>query len=132
MVDLNRYYSAGMNNTLLIKNISGVSYASPYVKIFEKTLIDRWYLGDFLSADYTFVSSFDAYNKEIIKSTIVATVDLAKIIIYSRLSTRTELIDLDAVVNESYVDVFIKLKKEKLQGLDVTYRVEYFNNPNPL
>lgn len=132
MFNIAKYITSGLQNTLLLKNNSGFSYGGPWKGISDNTLIDRWHVGDFTSAEYTISVDFDTNNKEILKCLVVGSVDKAKINVYSRLSTNIDLVEVRAIVNDSYVDVFASPKSAKLQGSKLIFTAKYFKGQNSI
>lgn len=132
MFDISKYFTGGRQNSLLVKNNSGFTFNGPWIGIYQDTLLDRWYIGDFSSAEYTISIDYDTSSKEILKCLVVGTIDKAKLNVYSRLSTNTELVEIYAVVNDSYVDVIVKPKSNKLDGSKAIFTANYFHNQSPL
>ena len=132
MFNIAKFISAGLQNSMLLKNNSGFSFSGPWKGIYNETLLDRWHVGDFNSAEYTISIDYDNSNKEILKCLVVGTPDRAKINVYSRLSTNIELVEVSAIVNESYVDVLVTPKTDKLQGSKMIFTAKYFHNQNQL
>ena len=67
MFNITQYLKSGLQNTLLVRNNSGFSYAGPWKQVYVNTQLDRFHLGDFSSADYTVSADLDTNNKEIVK-----------------------------------------------------------------
>ncbi len=130
MFNIAKYITSGLQNTLLIKNNSGFSYGGPWKGITDNTLVDRWHVGDFVSAEYTISAEYDTDNREILKCLVVASASRAKLNVYSRLSTNTELVEIRAVVNDSYIDIFASPKSTKLQGSKLIFTAKYFTSQN--
>ena len=132
MFNLLTYLAQGLQNTVLMKNNSGFSYNGPFVRVEEETEIDRWYLGDFVNADYTISVDLDQENKEIVKCTITATVDNANLIVYSRNYTNKSLINLRVLVNDSYVSLLATPAFPKAAGSKIIFTKQLFQNQTPL
>lgn len=135
MFDITKYFTNGLKNTIMVRNNSGMSYKGPWILLYENTLLDRWHVGDFLAADYTIVTDFDNNNREIVKLSITATLDLASVQIYSRNNTGRDLIDITATVNNSYVDVLISPSiddSSSIEGAKVYFNANYYHSSNPL
>jgi hypothetical protein len=131
MFNANEVFSRGSNNTVQINN-TGFSYNNSWQQIYEKTLIERWYLGDFSGADYTITVDLNANNKEIVKCLVVATVDDASLVVYARNNTNIDLVELSAIVNETYLELYISPKDVKVNGAKFFYTGNYFVNQTPL
>ena len=127
MFNIAKFISAGIQNSLLLKNNTGFSFNGPWKSVYQDSVMDRWHVGDFTSAEYTISVEYDSKNREIIKCLVVGGVDQAKINVYSRLATNKPIVDIDAVVNDSYVDVRISPKSDKLQGVKMIFTAKYFH-----
>jgi len=136
MIDFNKFFTKGLGKSVLLKNNGAVSHNGPWKQVYADTLLDRFYLGDFCSAEYTISIDLDNNNKEIIKALVVASLDEAKVMVYSRVNTNRSIVDIDATVNSSYVDVIINpaitAATPDNNGAKVIYTVNYFQNQNPL
>ena len=69
-MNIANFFLKGLNKTLKLINGTNFSYAGPWVTVHPNTVIDSWYVGDFMSADYTISIDKDSNTKEIIKCTI--------------------------------------------------------------
>lgn len=136
MFNIANYLSDGLKNTLLFRNNSGMSYNGPWKQVYTDTLLDRWHVGDFSTAEYTISADLDTNNKEIIKVLVTATVNDANIVVYARNNTTRNLIDVSATVNSSYVDIILNpaavVGAGSNDGVKVIYFAQYFQNQNPL
>lgn len=132
MFNLLTYLAQGLQNTILVKGNSGFSYNGPFVRIEEETEIDRWYLGDFISADYTISIDLDQENKELVKCSITATVDDANLIVYSRNYTNKSLVNLRVLVNNSYVSLLATPAFPKAAGSKIIFTKQLFQTQTPL
>jgi hypothetical protein len=132
MFNIAKFFTNGLQNTILVKNNTGMSYNGPWKQVYDNTLIDRWHIGDLGSAEYTIFADLNTNNKEILKCLLIATVDDASVVIYARNSTGTELIDLKAFVNDSYVEIYASPKQESLRGSKIIFTAQYFQNQNLL
>ena len=100
-MDFTRYFLRGLKGTLRFNNGVNLSYKGPWVEIFPNTVIDEFYVGDFMSAEYTICVDAGSINKEIIKCLVVAGPSSASITIYGRTSLQNDMITLSATVNDS-------------------------------
>lgn len=132
MFNLLTYLAQGLQNTILLKNNSGFSHNGPFVRVEEETEIDRWYLGDFVSADYTISIDLDQENKELVKCSITATVENANLIVYSRNYTNKSLIDLRVLVNNSYVSLLATPAFSTASGSKLIFTKQLFHSQTPL
>lgn len=132
MFNLLSFLSQGLQNTILVKNNSGLSYNGPYIQVDEEIEIDRWYLGDFVSAEYTLSADLDQQNKEITKCLITATIDEANISIYGKSYTNKSLINYRVIVNDSYVSLLATPAFPKAAGAKIIFTKQMFHNQTPL
>ena len=103
MLNFAKFFFRGIKNTLRVQNGVNFSYKGPWKTVISDTVIDEWYIGDFMAAEYTIVVDVGNTRKEMIKCLLVAGVDRADITIYGRTSLNESLIDLQATVNQSKV-----------------------------
>jgi hypothetical protein len=137
MIDITRYITTGLQNTLLFKNTTGTSHNGPWKQVYSDTLLDRWHVGEFSSVEYTISADFDVDNKEIIKVLVTASRDRASIVIYARNNTLNDILTITATVNDSYVDVVLNPVIDAGVGTNFTsakviYTAHYFHTQTPL
>lgn len=136
MQNLKKYLTDGLKNTLLFRNNTGVSHNGPWKQVYANTLLDRWHVGEFSSVEYTISADLDPDNKEIIKVLVTATDNLASVVVYARNNTLRELISINPVVNNSYVDIILSPAVTDPVGLNngvkVIYTAHYFHTQTPL
>jgi len=136
MQNLKNYLTQGLKNTILFKNNSGVSHKGPWKQVIGTTLLDRWHIGDFSTVEYTISADYDMSNKEIRKALVTATKDRASVVVFSRNSTLTDIIDISVTVNDSYVDLSVTPiinaeAQQNFTGAKVIYTGQYFHTLNP-
>lgn len=136
MQNLTQFLTQGLKNTVLFRNNSGTSHRGPWKQIIGTTLLDRWHIGDFSTVEYTISADYDMSNKEIIKALVTATKDRASVVVFSRNSTITDLIDINVTVNDSFVDVNITPiidgeANNDFTGTKVIFTGQYFHTLNP-
>ena len=124
------FFSRGVNNTLLFKNGGQFLYKGPWTSIFTNTEIDRWYVGDFASAVYNITVELDSNKKETLQVMVVARPDEANFAIFGRASIDDELVNVSAVVNDSYVSVRLSAKISSFEGAKAIYNVSYSGSIN--
>ena len=128
MFKLDKFFSKGLKDSVLLTG--SMSHNGPWKQAYADTLIDRFHVSDFSSAEYTISADYDKDNKEIIKVLVTASVDDASVIIYARNNLGTNLIDVSATVNQSYVDIIVKPTTSK-EGSKIIYTAQYYQNQNP-
>lgn len=98
-----QYFLTGLKGTLRFNNGKQLSYKGPWVSVLPDTVIDEFYVGDFMAAEYTICVDAGNVDKEVLKCLVVAGPDSAKLTIYGRTSIDQDLITLVATVNTSKV-----------------------------
>lgn len=122
------YFAKGLKDTLLLKNNGGISHNGPWTSLNENTLLDRWHVNDFSSVEYTICADLNTQNKEIVKILVTATANDAHLVEYARNTTSTEIITIDALVNNSYVDIVCNPSISKTSGAKIIFTANYFQN----
>ena len=128
MFKLDKFFSKGLKDSVLLTG--SMSHNGPWKQAYADTLIDRFHVSDFSSAENTISADYDKDNKEIIKVLVTASVDDASVIIYARNNLGTNLIDVSATVNQSYVDIIVNPTTSK-EGSKIIYTAQYYQNQNP-
>lgn len=105
MTALTNYFAAGPAGTISLRPGSNLSYKGEYLRVYDNTEIDKWFVGDFSSANYFITVEFDSNNKETLQVLVVARPGHASLTVYGRTSIDAELITVDAVVNNSWVSL---------------------------
>lgn len=140
MFNITKFFGMGANGSLLAKNNAAVSHDGPWKQAYPNTVIDRWHVGDFSSAEYTISADLNMSNREIIKCLVVANVQTASIIVYARNNLGNDLLNVSVDVNNSYVEVSINPIEVTVNnevtftsaGAKAIYTVQYFCNQQPL
>lgn len=102
-MNFSKFFARGLNSTLRLLNGFNFSYKGPWVTVAQNTVVDTWYVGDFMSADYTISVDNSTGKKEIIKCLLVASPENASLTIYGRTDLNVDLVELTASVNNSKV-----------------------------
>ena len=129
-MNISTFFLKGLNKTLKLINGTNFSYAGPWVgaKSGKATIIDTWYVGDFMSADYTIAVDQQSNIKEIIKCLVVASPEVASVTVYGRTDINGPLVDITATVNNSKVSVIITPAEDS----KVIYSANYYQTLNPI
>lgn len=127
----------GLKSTLRVINGVNFSYKGPWVQVYPNTVIDEWYVGDFMSAEYTISVDYDTFTKEIIKCLVVAAPSTAQITVYGRSNLGDNLIDLTATVNNSKVSLIASPATSQdgstvFQGSKLIFSANYYYTQNEL
>ena len=133
MFDIKNFFTQGIKNTVLKRNNGGFSHNGPWQLVNkEQTLIDRIHIGEISTAEYTISVDLNNDNKEILKVLVTGTLNRASLVVYSRCATNDKLVDVAAVVNDSYVDIYLTPTSDSAIGSKFIYTADYFYNQNPL
>jgi len=132
MFNINNYFTKGLRNTLLQKPGINMSVKGPWVQVYNGEPIDRWYVGDFVSAEYTISVDLDQTNREIIKCLLVAGPEDASVVVYGRIATANQLVTVDAQVNGSYAELILAPKDSAANGCKVSFSATYYEAHNPI
>jgi hypothetical protein len=126
-MDIAKYFKKGLRGTILLVN-SHFSYGSTW-KAVETTLpLDRWYQGDFSSAEYTINIELGRDKKEIIKCLLTASPNEASVVVYGRSSTTTDLVNVTAQVTNSYVELILSPKSDATKSCKASFAATYFKS----
>ena len=131
MTIFDNYYQSGLNDSILMKNNGKVSHNGPWGAVYENTVVERLHLGDFCAADFTIVVDLNTENKELIKCTLISTIDNASLVVYSRNSTTADLVNLSARVNDSFAELLISPAIPRAEGAKYIYTADLFQTQNP-
>jgi hypothetical protein len=109
MLTFAKFFFRGIKNTLRLQNGVNFAYKGPWTAVFSNTVLDEWYVGDFMAAEYTVVVDVGNFRKEVIKAIVVAGPETANVTVYGRTNLGENLIDLSATVTASKVQLILNL-----------------------
>lgn len=142
MMNFAKFFFQGVKNTLRVQNGVNFAYKGPWVSVFQDTVIDEWYVGDFMAAEYTIVVDVGNTKKEIIKAMVVAGPDQANVTIYGRNSLNERLVDLSVTVSASKLQLIANPSSspsdstyddsQLLVGSKLIFSATYFHTLNDL
>ena len=130
MFNLSKFFIKGLKDSVLFQSNGAMSHNGPWKQVYTNTLLDRFHVGDFSSAEYTISVDYDKDKKEILKVLVTASLDEASIIIYARNNLGIDLVNITATVNNSYVDIIANPTASN-EGSKIIYTVQYYQNQNP-
>ena len=128
---IDKFLKTGLKNTVALKNDTQLSRNGPWQAIPRETEIDRFFLGDFNSAEYCISIDYDTEHKEIIKVLVVASIQKASITVYGRANLGQNLVDIAANITDSYVSI-IATPTTGFTNSKLQYNAFYFQNQNLL
>lgn len=126
-MDITKYFKKGLRGTILLAN-SHFSYGSTWKAVETSLPLDRWYQGDFSSAEYTINIELGKDKKEIIKCLLTASPNEASVVVYGRASTTTDLVTVTAQVTNSYVELVLSPKADATKGCKASFSATYFKS----
>jgi hypothetical protein len=100
-----QYFAPGPKDTLKLNNGKNFSYKGPWVQLLPETVLDEYFVGDFMSAEYTICIDGGNYLKETIKCLVVASPEKANLTVFGRTNLGLDLINLSATVSSSRVKI---------------------------
>jgi hypothetical protein len=98
-----QYFLNGLKGTLRFNNGKNLSYKGPWVQVLPNTVIDEFYVGDFMAAEYTICVDGGNTKKEVLKCLVVAGPENANITVYGRTNLGVDMISMSASVDASRV-----------------------------
>lgn len=141
-MDLTKYFRKGLKNTLRLNNGTNFSFKGPWVAVEPNTVLDSWYVGDFMAADYTIIVDISNSRKQMLKCSVLAGPDDANIVVYGSTSLTENLIEVTATVNSSFVNLIINPSESPdgstydnstlLDGAKVIFSATYYETVNQL
>ena len=132
MFNINKHITNGSNNTLKLINGTNFSYKGSWIQVYPNTEIDRWYVGDYSSANYTITVEFNSNKKEILQVLVVARPDQASLTVFGRTSIDDSLVNITATVNNSYVSVIANATDTSFLGSKLIFHAMYAETITPL
>jgi hypothetical protein len=132
MLNFTNFFKQSPQNKLSLKNNTQLAYKGSWVQIYPDTEIDRWYVGDYSSANYTITAEFDSNKKEVLQVLVVGRPDQATVTVYGRTSIDDSLINISAAVNNSYVSIIVNVTDTAFLGTKVIFFANYAETITPL
>ena len=142
MLTFAKFFFRGIKNTLRVQNGVNFSYKGPWVAVFPNTVLDEWYVGDFMAAEYTIAVDVGNFRKEVIKAIVVAGPDTANVTVYGRTNLGENLIELTATITASKVQLVLNPANSPtdstyddsalLQGAKAFFSATYYHTVNDL
>ena len=126
-MDILKYFKKGLRGTINVYD-SHFSYGSTWQAVESSLPLDRWYQGDFASAEYTISIELGRDKKEIIKCLLTASPNEASVVVYGRASTTTDLVNVTAQVTNSYVELILSPKTDAQKGCKASFSATYFKS----
>jgi len=118
-------FRTGLDNTIQLNDSKGFSFVGPWTKVYSNTVMDRFYVGDFASATYFVSVQFDSNEKEAMQVNVVASPNQAALNIVGRTGIdAAKLVDISAVINESYCEVILNPQPD-YEGSKVLFSAIY-------
>ena len=122
---INSFFSRGNNSTVQLSRGTNLSYQSTGTAIYNSTVIDSWYVGDFISAEYIINAEYGLNERETIHATLVAMPGQSTITVYGRTSLTRPLLNIRSVSNNSQAQLVVEPAISAVQGTIVTFFANY-------
>ncbi len=132
MLKFTDFFKQSPQNKLSLKNNTQLAYKGSWIQVYPDTEIDRWYVGDYSSANYTITVEFDSNKKEVLQVLIVARPDQASVTVFGRTSIDDSLVNITATVNDSYVSVIANATDTSFLGSKLIFYAMYAETITPL
>ena len=132
MLRFHNYFKQSPQNKLSLKNNTQLAYAGQWKKVYSNTEIDKWYVGDYSSANYTITAEFSSNKKEVLQVLVVARPDQATVTVYGRTSIDDSLINISAVVTNSYLSLIANVTDTAFLGTKIIFFANYAECIQPL
>ena len=132
MINFSKYFSRGLHGTLRLINGTNLSFKGPWVQVYTNTVVDEWYVGDFMSAEYTVSVDFGNNEKEIIKCLLVAGPNSAAVTVFGRSNLNSNLIDFTATVSASKVSLIANPSTSEVNGSKLIFSANYYHTLSQL
>jgi len=126
------YFTKGINSTAQLSKGTNISYQSSGVKVLASTEIDRWYTGDFVSADYIINVELSQNERETIRATLVAMPGHSTLTIHSRTALSRSLINVTASATNSHVSLMVTPYDNTVIGSNVSFFGNYARTTRPI
>lgn len=128
-MQITNFFLRGLNKTLKLINGTNFSYAGPWVTVLSDTVVDSWYVGDFMSADYTISIDGGSDKKEIIRCLVVAGPSNAAVTVYGRTDLNQKLVNLTATVTNSKLTL---IANPETTPCKLIFSANYYQTLNPI
>ena len=121
----------GPNNVTRLHK-QNTSYKTPWIQIYDNTVLDSWFVGDYSSASYHITVEFDSNQKETMQVLVVARPDHASYTVFGRTCIQDELITLTATVTASILTLTANPADPNFAGAKVIFNALYAETITPL
>ncbi|SVA45801.1 uncharacterized protein METZ01_LOCUS98655, partial [marine metagenome] len=110
-------------------------YSGPsHTLVNSGTEIDRWYVGEFMGAEYTVTCDVDTARKEVIKALCTASPDKANLMVYGRSNLGADLLRLEGVVTDSFFSLVAYPRDQEdsttIEGAKMIFSANYYKTQN--
>jgi hypothetical protein len=99
------FFTRGLANTLKFKNQANFSYRGTAVVVNGSTVVDKWYLQDFTTANYEITVEYGTDDIEHLNAVVSARANQASITVYGRNNLGRDLVKFTTTVDNSVVNL---------------------------
>ena len=125
-MDFKDFFIKGAHNTLRLKNNTQFSYKNHWKSLHSNIVLDKWHIGEIMSANYTIIADNGRDDKETIQVLAVAGPDNAAITITGRAGLSTDILSVSASVDKSSFQLIVSPAAVGKEGARVMYKATYF------
>jgi len=125
-MDFKDFFIKGAHNTLRLKNNTQFSYKNHWKSLHSNIVLDKWHIGEIMSANYTIIADNGRNDKETIQVLAIAGPDDAAITITGRAGLSTDILTLSANVDKSSFELIVSPAAAGKEGARVMYTATYF------
>lgn len=129
---LQNLFRQGLGNTIELRAKKGFSSPYKFQRVYENTVVDEFFLGDFCSAFYDVSVQLDTERKETMQVVITGRPQNVSITVYGRVFTKFKMIELDAIVDNSRCYLIARPLSYVFDGAKINFSAKYFRTLDPL
>ena len=120
------FFIKGAHNTLRLRNNTQFAYKNHWKSLHSNIVLDKWHIGEIMSANYTIIADNGRNDKETIQVLAIAGPDDAAITITGRAGLSTDILTLSANVDKSSFELIVSPAAAGKEGARVMYTATYF------
>jgi len=125
MSDFLKKLKTGLHGTLKFNNGVSLSHIGTVVAVTTNTSVDRFFVGDFSSAEYTITVDYSSNKRESMQVRVVARPFAASVSIVNRTMIDDEIITLSGTVTEAYFELTASVTNPAYANAKLTFFANY-------
>jgi len=120
------FFVRGAHNSLLLRNNTQFAYRNHWKSLHNNIVLDKWHIGEIMSANYTIIADNGRNDKETIQALVIAGPDDAAVTITGRVNLGQDILLLSTNVNKSSFELIVSPAAVGKEGARVMYTATYF------